>query len=459
MASAALTKAPANSFYDKLNKLLRSIEFDEFVERICEPYYAKAGRPGIAPGVYFRMTLIGYFEGIDSQRGIAWRCQDSLSLRRFLGVALDENTPVHASMTHIRQRLPLEIHEAVFNKVLSCADAHQLVSGQVGIDSTTVEANASMKSIKRRDTFEDYPEFVERLMREAGEIEEDETPSAEERARFDRARKGKKLSNKDWKSSTDPDARIGRMKNGSTRLMYKAEHAVDLDSGVVLSAQIHHGDESDTQTLGDTVASTAVQFKKSAVAQGIHAVVADKGYHTLAQLEALQELGVRVYVATPSSKNKRIWANKSPEAKRAFDNNARRCKGDYGKSLHRKRGELVERSFAHVCTTGGARRAWLRGLENINKRYTIVAAAHNLAAIMRALFGVGKPKEWVDKVKEVFALLFWSIKVLSGALRAYQSAIVLFGWNGGRKSRSLRMHERCAIKTAKFSYFRNRGIF
>lgn len=410
----SLNRAPSHVFYDKLNELLRSIEFDDVAKQLCAPYYSNGGRPSIPPGIYFRMTLIGYFEGIDSQRGIAWRCQDSLSLRRFLGVALDEDTPVHSSMTNIRQRLPIDVHQAVFDLALSSASAHELISGEIGIDSTTLEANAAMRSIKRRDTFEDYPEYVVRLMREQGVIAEDEKPSAEERVRFDRQRKGKKASNKDWQSNSDPDARIGRMKNGSTHLMYKAEHAVDLNSGVILSAQIHLGNHSDAESLAETITAVASRFNQCKLAANITAIVTDKGYHTLAQLEALQELGVRVYVSTPAVRGKRVWVNKSSDAKRAFTNNRNRCRSERGKALHRKRGEKVERSFAHVCTTGGARRSWLRGIENINKRYLIVAAAHNLAAILRSLLGVGKPKQWTNLSKKAREAILSCFGLLRG---------------------------------------------
>ena len=318
-------------------------------------------------------------------------------------------------MSNIRQRLPLDVHQAIFDLALSSAGAHDLISGEIGIDSTTLEANAAMRSIKRRDTFEDYPEYVTRLMREQGVIAEDEKPSAEERVRFDRQRKGKKLSNKDWQSSSDPDARIGRMKNGSTHLMYKAEHAVDLNSGVILSAQVHFGDHGDAETLPETIVAVAIRFNKCKLAASIKAIVTDKGYHTLAQLEALQELGVRVYVSTPAARGKRVWVNKSSEAKRAFTNNSNRCGSEHGKSLHRKRGEKVERSFAHVCNTGGARRSWLRGIENINKRYLLVATAHNLAVIMRSLLGVGKPKQWANLGKKAREAMFTCF----GAFRSF----------------------------------------
>ena len=189
-----LPRSEGHVFYCKLNKLLREADFDELVERLCEPYYHDTmGRPGIPPGVYFRMLLVGYFEGLGSQRGIAWRCADSLSLRAFLGIPLGEETPDHSSLTRVRDRLPISVHTAVFQLVLRVADEQGLLKGKtVGVDATTLEADAAMKSIVRRDTGEDWQEYVQRLMQEAGQIEPGDEPTAEEIARFDRQRKDKK---------------------------------------------------------------------------------------------------------------------------------------------------------------------------------------------------------------------------------------------------------------------------
>ena len=413
----ALNSGPAHVYYDKLNELLDSIGFDAEVERLCLPHYARMGRPGIAPGVYFRMTFVGYLENISSQRGIAWRCQDSLSLRRFLGVEPDQPTPVHASMSNVRKRLPEDVHRAVFEMILSCAALHTAFSGKIAVDSTSIEANAAMRSIERRDTHEEYPEYVERLMREDGVIGEDETPSAEERARFDRQRKGKTLSNKDWQSRTDADARMMKMKNGSFRQGYKVEHAVDLGSDIIVSAKVYHGDQSDAGTLLDTVLDAAVHFAKSAVALAIEAVVADKGYHNIDQLGAMSTLGMRSYIATPAQNGRRRWTDKPEGAENEHRNNAKRNDSGRGKSLHRSRTEQVERSFAQVCTTGGARRSWLRGLEDINKRYLLVATAHNLATVMRSLFGVGKPREWAERCGAVCAVICRIMRHLIANLR------------------------------------------
>jgi transposase len=236
-----LPKSPGHVFYVKLNQLLAEAEFDRWVEALCAPCYASGqGRPSIPPGVYFRMLLVGYFEGINSQRGIAWRCSDSLSLRAFLGVPLHEDAPDHSSLSYIRQRLPLAVHEQVFVKVLAIAQEKKLLKGKtVAVDSTTLEANAAMKSIVRRDTGEDWNEYLTRLMHEQGLAEPGTQPTAEELRRFDKTRKNKTVSNDEWLSPTDPDSRIARMKDGTTHLAYKAEHVLDLDTEIILAAEIY----------------------------------------------------------------------------------------------------------------------------------------------------------------------------------------------------------------------------
>ena len=290
IAADELPRSKGHVFYGKLNELLREAGFDAFVESLCEPYYhGTMGRPGIPPGVYFRMLLVGYFEGLGSQRGIAWRCADSLSLREFLGVPLAEETPDHSSLTRVRDRLPLSVHVAVFQFVLRLADEHGLLKGKtVGVDATTLEADAAMKSIVRRDTGEDWQEYVRRLMQEAGQIEEGEEPTAEEIARFDRKRKNKKVSNQEWQSETDPDSRITKMKDGRTHLAYKAEHVVDLDTELILAAEVYHADAADVDTIGSSLNQAQDNLIQAESDAGIEEAVADKGYaknETLAELE------------------------------------------------------------------------------------------------------------------------------------------------------------------------------
>ena len=352
------------------------------------------GRPGIPPGVYFRMLLVGYFEGLGSQRGIAWRCADSLSLREFLGVPLAEETPDHSSLTRVRDRLPLSVHVAVFQFVLRLADEHGLLKGKtVGVDATTLEADAAMKSIVRRDTGEDWQEYVRRLMQEAGQIEEGEEPTAEEIARFDRKRKNKKVSNQEWQSETDADSRITKMKDGRTHLAYKAEHVVDLDTELILAAEVYHADAADVDTIGSSLNQAQDNLIQAESDAGIEEAVADKGYaknETLAELEFTE--GLRTYIVEPRYAQRRNWKNKPAEERRAVLNNRRRVKGKRGRALQRQRSEKVERSFAHVCETGGSRRTWLCGIEKVSKRYLISAMARNLGLVLRHLFGIGTPR-------------------------------------------------------------------
>jgi transposase len=388
-----LPKSAGHVFYVKLNQLLAEADFDPWIEQLCEPYYAAGGRPSLPPGNYFRMLLVGYFEGIGSQRGIAWRCADSLSLRRFLGLALTEDSPDHSSLSYIRQRLPREVHDAVFAKVLAIAHAKQLLVGtSVAVDSTTLEANAAMKSIVRRDTGEDYQQYLERLMREEGLVEEGEKPNAEERRRFDKTRK-KTASNDEWLNPHDPAAKIARMKDGTTHLAYKAEHVIDLDSGLLVAAEITPADVGDTQTLTDSVTTAEVNMANAGHEQLVVEVVADAGYHSNELLTELKdELQCRTYIPEPKLKHQRTWTDKPPEQQAAVYANRRRTRGARGRRLQRQRSEQVERSFAHVCETGGARRTWLRGIENVAKRYSIAAAAHNLGCLMRKLFKMGTPR-------------------------------------------------------------------
>lgn len=393
VAANDLPRVSQHAFYEKLNELLAESGFDEFVETLCRPYYADGGRPSIPPGTYFRMLLVGYFEGLDSQRGIAWRCGDSLSLKSFLGFGPFEATPDHSSLSYIRQRLPLEVHEQVFTHVLEIAERRKLLSNKTAaVDSTLLEANAAMKSIVRKESGEDWNEYLTRLMREAGVIGEDEEPTDEERRRFDKARKDKKVSNGEWVSSTDPDARIVKMKDGRTHLGYKVEHTVDVESEFILDATVYYGDEGDADTLLQSLTSAQQNVDEAGSVEAIEEVAADKGYHKNETIADCAECGIRTYIPEPSSRHKRRWTDKPPEYKQAVNNNRRRMSRAKGKSLQRKRSELAERSFAHVCETGGARRTWLRTLEKVRKRYAIVAAARNLGLLMRKLFGIGKPR-------------------------------------------------------------------
>jgi transposase len=391
-----LQQSAGHPFYQKLNQLLDEAKFDEWIEGRCEPYYEqeeKCGRPSLVPGVYFRMLLIGYFEGIDSQRGIAWRCADSLSLRAFLSIPLDQGTPDHSTMTKTRKRLPAEVFEEVFQFVLGIAEAKELIAGKtVGVDSTTLEANAAMKSIVRRDTGEDWKEYVTRLMREEGVIGAEEQPSDEEIRRFDKKRKNKTVSNTEWQSPADEDARIARMKDGTTHLAYKAEHVVDLQSELVLAAEIRPADHADTGTLADSLAAAQINLEKAGSEAVIEEAVADKGYHAAETIENCDFLDIRTYIPEPKRAEQAKLEDRPEEQRRAAKKNRQRVKRAKSKALQRRRSEVVERTFAHICETGGTRRSHLRGLVNVTKRYLIAVAAHNLGRILRRLTGVGKPR-------------------------------------------------------------------
>jgi transposase len=391
-----LAQAPGHPFYHQLNALLDEAGFDRWIEARCQPYYEheeKRGRKSVPPGIYFRMLVIGYFEGIDSQRGIAWRCADSLGLRQFLGIALDQPTPDHSTLSYTRQRLPEEVFTEVFEFVLAIAARKKLLSAKtVGVDSTTLEANAAMKSIVRKGTGEDWKEYVTRLMREQGVIEAGGEPSDEEVRRFDKQRQGKKVSNADWESSSDPDARIAKMKDGRTHLAYKAEHVVDLKNDLVLAAEIYPADCADTTTLADSLVMAQIHVRQAGSPAVIEEAAADKGYHGAETIVLCDFLEVRTYIPEKRSRHRSRWSGKPREWQAAVSANRRRVRRTKGKALQRRRSEVVERSFAHLCDTGGARRSWLRGLVNVTKRYLIAAAAHNLGRLLRRLSGIGKPK-------------------------------------------------------------------
>lgn len=390
VAASDLPRSPGHPFYEKLNRLLAEAGFDGFAEALCAPYYAETmGAPSIPPGVYFRMLFIGYFEGLDSQRAIAWRVADSLSLRDFLGIEPTKSTPDHSSLTRIRQRLPEEVHEAVFRKVLEMAHERQLLVGKTAaVDSTLLEANAAMRSIVRKDTGEDYRTYLKRLAEEAGLKD----PTSQELKRFDKKRPGKKMSNREWESKSDPDSRIMKMKDGRTHLSYKAEHVVDLDSELLVAVEIYHGDEGDTKTLPQSLESATENLKSADEELSIKEVPADSGYHSVETLVECGKLGIRTYIAESKDPKGRVWTDKPEEQEKAFRANRRRIQGKRSKKLQRLRREKAERSFAHTCETGGARRSWLCGVGDVFKRYVIDGAGYNLGVMMRAICGIGKPR-------------------------------------------------------------------
>ncbi len=423
---AELATAPGHPFYERLNQLLDQEGFDEFAEKECARFYAaNNGRPSLPPGTYFRLLMIGYFEGLDSERGIAWRAADSLALRQFLRIGLDEQTPDHSTISRTRRLIDLETHRKVFVWGLGTLADRGLLQGRtVGVDATTLEANAAMRSIVRRDSGASYEEFLTELARQSGI----QTPTREDLARLDRKRK-KKTSNQDWKSPSDPDARITKMKDGTTHLAHKAEHAVDMDSGAVIAVTLQAADQGDTTTVretlaeaGETVANLiereieqAPKEEPKVNPQGIEEVVADKGYHSGAAVQAIGEAGPRTYIPEPQ-RPRRHWEGKAAEQKAVYGNR-RRASGDYGKRLLKKRGELIERSFAHCYETGGMRRLHLRGRENVLKRQLIHVGAFNLSLILRRMLGAGTPRELHNRQNELLLAILCLCAALKSSAR------------------------------------------
>jgi transposase len=402
-------RSEGHPFYDALNKVLRKQGFDAYVEELCEKFYAKDGRPSIPPGLYFRCLLIGFFEGIDSERGIAWRVADSMSLRHFLGLPLAKNPPDHSTLSRTRRLVDVEAHQHVFAWVLGVLAKAGLVRGKtIGVDATTLEANAALRSIVRRDDGQSYEDYLIGLAKASGI----ETPTRQDLARTDRKRP-KKGSNDDWRSPTDPDAQIMKMKDGRTHLAHKQEHAVDMDTGAVLGVTIAGGAEGDTTTLGDTLEEADENLEEvrrdaddktnKRIAPQIQEVVTDKGYHSNAVVTALEELEIRSYISEPA-RGRRNWKNKHAERDAVY-RNRRRILGERGKALLRRRGELLERPWAHALETGGMRRTHLRRHDNILKRVLVHVAGLNLSLLMRTLFGVGKPRCLQGKAGLLAALL------------------------------------------------------
>jgi transposase len=407
--TASLPVSASHPFYARLNRVLDEKNFDEFAEAICEPFYAETmGRPGLSPGIYFRLLMVGYFEGIDSERGIAWRASDSLSIRSFVRVALDEAIPDHSTISRTRRLIDVETHQTVFQWVLQIlAESNLLKGNTIGVDATTLEANAALRSIVRRDTGEQYDEFLVRLAKESGI----ETPTREELAKLDRKRK-KKGSNEEWQHPHDPDARITKMKDGRTHLAHKAEHAVDMETGAIVAVTVQAADEGDTSTIVETVAQAGEQIAETAAEtnneevgervnpEGPREIVTDKGYHSKKVVSDLGDAGVRTYCAEPQRGRQR-WNGQQREQQAVYANR-RRVRGERGKRLLRQRGEKLERWNEHLYDRGGMRRVHLRGRNNILKRLVVHAGAANLGLLMRKLFGVGTPKGLQGRLRDAF---------------------------------------------------------
>jgi len=409
---AELPMAPGHPFYSRLNEVLEKAGFDSFCEDSCASFYhAKLGRPSLAPGLYFRILMIGFFEGLDSERGIAWRLADSLTLRQFLSIGLDEKTPDHVTISRTRRLIDGQIHQGIFTWVLERLAQDGLIKGKtIGVDSTTLEANAAMKSIVRRETGESYNAYLQRL----AEAEGVNAPDAAALRRMDRKRK-KKTSNEDWESPSDGDAEITKLKDGRTALAYKAENAVDMETGAILAVTTHGGAAADTATVESTVIEAGAAVAELVTAEppegkyqvhpgGVEEVVADKGYHSNEALVGLSALQVRTYIAEPD-RGVRNWEGK-PAEKEAVYGNRRRIRGKRGKRMQRQRGEKIERNFGHQFDTGGMDRLYVRGTGNVHKKLLLQAAACNLALLMRSIYGAGKPRAAHDHaIEAIFAIL------------------------------------------------------
>ena len=420
IATADLPKSVSHPFYAKLNEVLAGWKFDEFVEGLCQPFYHETmGRPGLEPGRYFRLLLLGYFEGIDSERGIAWRCADSLSVRSFVGYAIDEAATDHSTISRTRRLIDLETHKEVFQWVLKVLADYDLISGKtLGIDATTLEANAAMRSIVRKDTKQNYNDFLTDLAKASGI----ETPTREDLAKIDKKRKNK-ASNEDWENPHDPDAKIAKMKNGSTHMAHKAEHAVDMETGAVLAVTLQGADQGDTATILPTITEATENLRTVAddprIAdkidpQIVAEVVTDKGYHSNGTMIDLDEMEARSYVAEPD-RGRRDWEGKELEQKAVYANR-RRIKGNRGKALQRQRGERVERPFAHCYETGGMRRTHLKRHDNISKRLLIHVGGFNLGMVMRKLIGVGKPRRLQGLFSSIFGPI-WTRRSVMETMR------------------------------------------
>lgn len=423
VTTSELPRSPGHPFYQRLNRVLEEAGFDEFAEKHCARFYAgEIGRPGLQPGRYFRLLLLGYFEGLDSERGIAWRAADSLAVRSFLNLGLDERGPDHSTISRTRRLIDVETHQEVFGWVLERLAAAGLLRGKtLVVDGTTLEANAAMRSIVRRDTGEKYDEYLTHLAKAAGI----RTPSRAALARLDR-RRAKKGSNEQWKSPSDPDAKITKMKDGRTHLAHKAEHAVDLESGAIVAVTVQDASVGDTGTLMDTLAEAEGQLGKlqrkaslTDLVHGMKEVVADKGYHSNDVLLGLEEVGLRSYVSEPE-RGRRRWRG-ARTAQRALYANRRRARGARGARLQRLRGERVERSFAHMYETGGMRRTHLRGRANILKRILIHASAFNLGRLLREMVGRGTPRGLQGRSNLVLRLLLATYCTLRPLLLADRS--------------------------------------
>jgi len=413
IAADKVTSPAQTNFYARVEETLESFDFAAKVRALCAPSYDNSGvgRPGIDPVVYLKMIMVGFFEDLPSERAIAARCADSLSIRAFLKYELHEKTPEHSSFTVIRQRLGLRIYDSIFVLLLEALREHGLLRGKnLGIDSSVIEANASLRALVHRNTEEQYWEYVRRLAAEQG-IDPDDTAAVR---KFDRKRPGKG-SNVEWKNPHDEDAKIGRTKDGATDMIYKPETVVDLDTGAIVQAEVRLGDEADHKDMAVRILEAQQNINRAADQKldtlSVQSATSDKGYYAVNDLQVLQHEGIRTIISDPID-NRRL-DKLEPAQRRAVLAAGRSVKSKSGKALLGRRGLHIERSFAHILDCGGMRRTTLRGWENLNKRYKLATAFYNLSQLMRKLFGFGTPKQLAAFGRLLFVRVTCLLSLLS----------------------------------------------
>ena len=390
-----------------LKEVLEKIGFGKQVRKLCEPFYSKKGnvRPPVDPEVYFKMILIGFFENIRSERGICARCDDSITLREFLGFSLTESIPERSTLSVIRHRLPDEVYARIQPIILApMKETGLLVGKNIAFDSSIIEANASLSELTNRMTQETYEEYIKNLAADAGVDVNDKAAVA----RFDRKRPGRKTSNKEWYNPFDPDAKIGQTKHGATDMVYKPEHVVDIDTGAIIDVHMLPGDQADTENLTERIIEAQIRLYDIAedptTVASIESVTSDKGYFKLDGIKEIQEIEVMPVI--PDFIDNRNLNKLTVEERIAVGFAKSEVKSKQGKAQLKRRGMYVERSFAHVLDSGGQRRTTLRGNENLLKRHRVAAVGFNLSLLMRKLFGFGTPKQLIAGVYLILASLF-----------------------------------------------------
>ncbi len=385
---------PQLKFFEILESFLLSVGFGDYVRKLCAAYYCadNACRPPIDPEVYFKMLIVGFFENIRSERGIASRCDDSFSIRHFLHYDINESTPEHSSLSVIRKRLPISVNYKVFSFVLTEMKKRGMVKGKnLAFDSSVMEANASLRALKNRMTEESYQEYIKKLAEENGIDTSDKAAIA----KFDRKRKDRKTSNAEWYNPYEPDAKIGKKKDGAVDMIYKPENVVDLDTGAIIDVNLLNGDVSDSTDNTEKIINAQARLNDISDdptnAESVETATADKGYYDTDTIAELRKSGIICII--PDRIDHRNLSKLNESQANAVIATCEQVKSDFGKDLLKRRGMHVERSFAHILDCGGMRRTTLRGNENIAKRYIVAAACYNLSMIMRLTFGIGTLKQ------------------------------------------------------------------